>query len=423
MPIGMYGARMGAMTSLRPARERTYRRRADDRIVSGAAAGLARGLGWDPIVVRIAFVLLATLGGAGFVLYAATLLLLPEDPPRLRSRAEDIVRTAGIAAVALVLMGVARAADVGPGRAVVWPVVLMAVGALVLWRAAAPDDDEGDRPAAREVLERVLTSERAGTTGRGPVVARVAVGALLTVAGFVAFLTVSASADAIGRSLLAAAVAVAGIGLLLGPWLWRLASDLAAERRKRIRSEERTEMAAHLHDSVLQTLTLIQRHPERADEVARLARRQERELRAWLRDPDGDMRAGTLSQRLRALADQIEDDHGVTLEAVFVGDVPMDDELRPLCNAAGEAIRNAARHSGTDTVQLYAEVGDGQVDVFVRDRGSGFDPDLVPSDRRGIEESIRARMARSGGSGHVRSTVGEGTEVHLRQPLPNGERA
>jgi signal transduction histidine kinase len=176
-------------------------------------------------------------------------------------------------------------------------------------------------------------------------------------------------------------------------------------------------MAAHLHDSVLHTLTLIQRHPERTAEVARLARRQERELRAWLRDPDGDLPGGTLAGLLRAVADQVEDDHGITVDAIFVGDAVVDERLRGLVAATGEALRNAARHAHVDVVSLYAEVGPGEVEVFVRDRGCGFERAAVPTDRQGLSESIEARLARLGGSGRVRSTPREGTEVALRLPI------
>jgi len=408
------------MTSVRTRLELSFRRRADDRLVGGVAAGLARGVGVDPIVIRIAFVVLAAAGGVGVVLYAAGLLLLPEAPPRKRSRSEDVVRTIGIVAGALVVMGLARAAEVSLTRAAVWPIMLMAIGALVLWRTAIPDATE-DRPSAGEVLERVLSAGRGDRSGRVRTLARIGVGLLLAASGFVAFVTVSSSAGAIGRGLLAGTVAAVGIGLLVGPWLWRLASDLTAERRARIRSQERAEMAAHLHDSVLQTLTLIQRHPERSDEVVRLARRQERELRAWLKDPDGDLGAGTLTQRLRAVADQIEDDHGVTVDAVFVGDTHMDDDLRPLLQASGEALRNAARHAGVSEVSMYAEVGPEGVEVFVRDRGRGFDTTQLPADRRGIAESIRARMLRAGGSAALRSEPGRGTEVRLSLPRAGGD--
>jgi signal transduction histidine kinase len=167
---------------------------------------------------------------------------------------------------------------------------------------------------------------------------------------------------------------------------------------------------------VLHTLTLIQRHPERTDEVARLARRQERELRGWLRDPDGDLPSGTLAGLLRSVADQVEDDHGITVDAIFVGDVAVDERLRGLVAATGEALRNAARHAHVDEVSLYAEVGPGDVEVFVRDRGCGFDRAAVPSDRQGLAESIEARLARLGGTVRVRSAPGEGTEVALRLP-------
>jgi signal transduction histidine kinase len=392
-------------------------RRADDRLVTGTAAALARAVGVDPVVVRCGFVLLAALGGAGFVLYAGAYLVIPPERPVERTASQDVIRVAGVGAAAVALLGLARALDVAPLDPTVWPVLLVVMGALVLWRTSS-GGRAGDTapPTPREVLDRVFGA--GGTDGRSRVraMARIAVGLAVAIGGLVAVITVNASVGVLGRGLLAALVLLLGIGLLVGPWLWRLASDLTAERRERIRSQERAEMAAHLHDSVLHTLTLIQRHPERTDEVARLARRQERELRGWLRDPDGDLPSGTLAGLLRSVADQVEDDHGITVDAIFVGDVAVDERLRGLVAATGEALRNAARHAHVDEVSLYAEVGPGEVEVFVRDRGCGFDRGAVPSDRQGLAESIEARLARLGGTVRVRSAPGEGTEVALRLP-------
>jgi signal transduction histidine kinase/phage shock protein PspC (stress-responsive transcriptional regulator) len=392
-------------------------RRADDRLLTGTAAAIARAIGIDPVVVRCGFVLLAALGGAGFVLYAGAYLVIPSDPPAYRTTAQDVVRVTGVGAAALALLGLTRAFGLSPFDPSVWPVLLVVIGALVLWRtSSAGQAGTTTAPTPREVLDRAFG---AAGTGRGRVraLARIAVGLTVAVAGLVAIIAVNTSVGVLGRGLLAALILLLGIGLLFGPWLWRLASDLTAERRERIRSQERAEMAAHLHDSVLHTLTLIQRHPERTAEVARLARRQERELRAWLRDPDGDLPGGTLAGLLRAVADQVEDDHGITVDAIFVGDAVVDERLRGLVAATGEALRNAARHAHVDVVSLYAEVGPGEVEVFVRDRGCGFERAAVPTDRQGLSESIEARLARLGGSGRVRSTPREGTEVALRLPI------
>jgi len=206
---------------------------------------------------------------------------------------------------------------------------------------------------------------------------------------------------------------------VFGPWLWRLGSELVKERRERIRSEERAEVAAHLHDSVLQTLAMVQRRAGDPREVVRLARKQERELRTWLLSGqrfDPDAVAGSLGSSLTVLGADLEDSHGVPVEIVQVRDCPIDEGLAALVLAAREAISNAQRHSGADRVSVYCEVGTTEVAVFVRDRGRGFDRAQVAPDRRGIAESIEGRMARHGGRATVSSAPGEGTEVELVMP-------
>ena len=211
-------------------------------------------------------------------------------------------------------------------------------------------------------------------------------------------------------------VTAIGLGLAFGPWMYELVRQLGSERRERIRSEERAEVAAHLHDSVLQTLAMIQRAPTR-EEMTTLARGQERELRSWLygRAPVAEG-IETLRDALDAMAARVERMHRVAVDAVVVGDAPMDERLRALVDAAGEATTNAAKHSGAGTISVYAEVGDGTVNVFVRDEGAGFDAASMASDRRGISESIVGRMERNGGLATVSSTPAEGTEVHLELP-------
>ena len=202
---------------------------------------------------------------------------------------------------------------------------------------------------------------------------------------------------------------------MVGPWVFRLASDLTAERAERVRTQERADLAAHLHDSVLQTLALIQKNANDGPTVARLARSQERDLRSWLYAGEAtDER--TVASALRGVAAEVEDAHGVSVEVVTVGDCPMSEALRPVVNATREAVTNAAKHAGTGQVDVYAEITDAAVDVFVRDRGQGFDPDTIAEDRYGVRNSIIDRMDRHGGSADVRSTPGEGTEVRLHLP-------
>jgi signal transduction histidine kinase len=217
---------------------------------------------------------------------------------------------------------------------------------------------------------------------------------------------------------------IAAIAIVLGPWWLRIARDLVAERRARIRAEERADMAARVHDSVLQTLALIQRNADQPQHVIQLARAQERELRAWLFDgrAPGSVDEMTLAAGVRQIQQEVEAQHGVSVEAITVGDCELDDDLAALLAAAREATVNAAKWSGEDVVSVFAEVEPASVSVYVRDRGKGFDPAAVPEDRKGLAESIHARMARRGGSATVRSTPGQGTEVSLTMPRRAGER-
>jgi signal transduction histidine kinase len=174
-------------------------------------------------------------------------------------------------------------------------------------------------------------------------------------------------------------------------------------------------MAAHLHDSVLQTLALIQR-AKAPREMASLARTQERELRAWLYGRAPELTGVRLRDAIDSMAGRIEQQHQVNVDAVVVGDAEMDDGLRALVNAIAEAVANAAVHSGSTTISVYVEVEKERVSAFVRDHGSGFDPGVVPPDRRGIADSIIGRMERRGGTAEVHSRPSAGTEVVLRLP-------
>jgi signal transduction histidine kinase len=199
-----------------------------------------------------------------------------------------------------------------------------------------------------------------------------------------------------------------------------LIRDLIVERQARVRAEEREQMAAHVHDSVLQTLALIQRSADDPQNVVRLARAQERELRSWLFEgrPPGAIGedATTLSAGVDLLQRHVEADHGITVQVVLVGDCDLDEGLRALLDAAKEASVNAAKWAGVDQVSLYAEVEPDQVMLYVRDRGRGFDPDAVPDGRQGIAQSIKARMERHGGAAVIRSAPGDGAEVQLSMP-------
>ena len=241
----------------------------------------------------------------------------------------------------------------------------------------------------------------------------------------VSFLRLGAS-EAIGSALIylaGAAVTSWGMGVLARneEERRRLEQHLADERAERLRSQERAETAAALHDGVLQTLALIQRRADDPAAVAGLARRQERDLRDWLggrrQRPGGGEGAETLAEALQDVAAGIEADHRLTVDVVTVGDAAMSDGVAALVDATCEALRNVAKHAGVASASLYAEVDGGSATVFVRDRGPGFDVAAVPTDRRGIAESIIGRMQRHGGTAQIRATPGAGTEVELRLPL------
>jgi signal transduction histidine kinase len=235
---------------------------------------------------------------------------------------------------------------------------------------------------------------------------------VLVLAGLGAFLAANDALAAARQVVVAFLVAVAGLALILAPWIRRMTKELAEERRERIRSEERAEMAAHLHDSVLQTLALIQRKADQPRELVSLARRQERELRSWLYG-NANPTSGTLASAMEAMAAEIEDVHGVEVDVVSVGDAPLSGSVDALVQAAREAVVNAAKHSGASSVSVYVEANGEHVTAFVRDRGHGFDPDGVPADRQGIASSIRDRMARHGGNATITSSSTDGTEVML----------
>jgi len=218
--------------------------------------------------------------------------------------------------------------------------------------------------------------------------------------------------DSLENTVLTIVIVLLALALVLAPFWWRLGRNLAAERAERIRSQERSEVAAHLHDSVLQTLALVQKRADDPREVAALARRQERELRAWLNNtrPAG---TATLAGALESAAAEVEADHHVPIEVVTVGDGPLDDRATALVAAAREALVNASKFAGPEPISLYAEVEEGRAEVFVRDRGPGFDPDEAGTDRRGVRDSIIGRMERHGGRALIHSTPGHGTEVEL----------
>jgi signal transduction histidine kinase len=315
-----------------------------------------------------------------------------------------------------------RAAGPWPGDAIVWPATVAILGALLIWRAPilAPRRRRGwaaHRPA--EPSPPRESPERVRALGR-PEVSRGGLGVALVLAGGLAFLWASGATRPAGETVLAGLAVLIAVALIFAPSWRRLARSLAAERTERIRSQERADVGAHLHDSVLQTLALIQRSAEDPKEVAALARQQERELRGWLVGGDSREPGDTLAAALDAAAAEVEAAAGGSVEVVAVGDCPLDEHGGAVVAAAREAMLNAAKFAGEAPVSVYAEVADERIQVFVRDRGAGFDPTAVPQARRGVRESIVGRMRRAGGRASVHALPDGGTEVEIT--IDRGER-
>ena len=393
-------------------------------MVAGVAAGLADALGLDPNVVRCGFVVLAIASGFGVILYGAAWALMPSAPGRAdRPEAPRGVAVATAAFGAVVLGGLllVRALGLWPGDVVVWPLAAALVGLALLAMRTVPSGTTAELPDW-QLLQRlppdaadalaVLVGTRRGA------LARIAAGIACVVVGLAAFVVSVDSWRALRGTLVATVAVVIGVALVVGPGVTRLVHALVAERRERIRADERAEVAAHLHDSVLQTLALVQRRADEPREVVRLARMQERELRGWLLrgDAPAPSASSSLGAALEELAASIEAEHGVPVEVVRVRDCGVEG-TEPLRAAAREAILNAAKHSGAGVVSVYLEVEPDQATIFVRDRGRGFDPEAVPSDRGGISHSVIGRMSRAGGRAAVRSVRNDGTEVELVLPL------
>jgi signal transduction histidine kinase/phage shock protein PspC (stress-responsive transcriptional regulator) len=383
--------------------------------VAGVAAGLGRRIGVDPVLVRITFVVLTLAGGIGVLLYGVLWATTDlgrstptEDPPPLS--------TQQAVALGLIVFGVLlllRLTGLWFGDALVWPIALAGLGSAIVWARS----DDADRSRWTRATARLPRGPLAAAGAGHVSPTRVIVGTVLVAAGVGGFLAANEGLQALGDLALAVAAAVGGLVLLFGPWLWRLVEQLGAERRERIRHEERAELAAHLHDSVLQTLALIQRSADQPRRMVALARRQERELRSWLYGQQEGAPTITLTDAVEGVAEEVEAIHDLSVEVVVVGDAPMDEHLRALLAATREACVNAAKHSGADEVSVYVEVETDAVHAFVRDRGVGFDPATVPADRRGIRGSISGRLERHGGYARVTSGPGEGTEVELCVPL------
>lgn len=451
--------------------------RSNDRLIAGVCSGLADHLGAPVQLVRAAMVLLAIGGGAGLLLYAWLWLLVPtadeaarnetrafnprdvagnfarslgarpgpagyrtgaaggvaEGPaaagaagagagttagyPDSRGTAGAVPSNGGAAAwlmrrggweialgAGLVLAGAAIVAQMA-GFKVPWatwlPLAAIAGGAVIAWMQL-------------DNTRRAGIMDRAGASGAQGAV-RLGIGLALVIAGIFAMVSGSISWDLMWPAMFASLAVLAGVGLVLAPWGLKYWKDLEAERSGRIRETERAEIAAHLHDSVLQTLALIQNRASSEQDVTRLARAQERELREWLYR-DKRQEQGNLVDRIKSVAAEVEDAYGQPVDVVAVGDTAVTDRHEALVHATREAVQNAAKHAG-GSISVYLECRPGSAEVFVRDRGPGFDLAAVPADRLGVRESLINRMERHGGEARIRNT-GNGTEVHLSLKYP-----
>lgn len=380
-------------------------REQEHRVVAGVAAGLSAHLRIDVFYIRLALALASFLGGLGVLVYAALWIFTPVGVPD--KQVVDGKKAGGPINAALVLLalflGLASSGGTGRSGGFILVVAMVAVGAVLAWRAYDRD-------------MRTASS-----------IASLVVGGLMVMGGVVV-IAVMGDSGGITGVILAVLTAVAGVGILVVPLIASLFRSLVQERQDKAVAAQRADIAAHLHDSVLQTLALIQKRAGDSAEVERLARSQERELRAWLYDtpttptpaiPTPSTPApSTLFAAINTAAGEVEDLFNVRIRPVTVGeDIPFDGKVEPVALAAREAMVNAAKHSGVAEVDVYAENLAGELSVFVRDRGGGFDPDAIPADRHGVRDSITGRMARAGGTAAIKTAPGQGTEVVLTLPL------
>lgn len=368
-------------------------------MIAGVAGGIADALGVRDGYVRAAFLTLATVWGLGAVIYLLVWIATYERVDDVVPEMVESRRAVGLGIAFAGLLFLLGALGMWPH-----PVVVLTAGALSFGTAAITDPSSPG-PFAALVSPGVEKVSKV----------RLTVGALLLVGGIVMFSTALGQVFEFGTVFLAVFLTGLGILIAFGPWVRRLIADLGAERSERIRQEERAEVAAHLHDSVLQTLALIQRSDD-PQRMAMLARHQESELRDWLYGSVPLDGVDQVSTALKQAASRVENDFQIPVDVVTVGDRAIDDRTRALVAAATEAMVNAAKHSGAERMSLFMEVEGGNTEVYVTDQGSGFDLATVPDDRKGISESIRSRMEKAGGEAIIETHEAEGTEVVLRLP-------
>lgn len=402
----------------------------EGRWVGGVCVGLSEHLGWSVTALRVGFVVLALAQFIGVVVYAILWLALPRAEtlraPGLDAATRQGLRTSesgpsaasrdrgvliAVIAIGAGVVWLSQVTGFGFSGRVFWPLAVACIGLALIWRQAdvGPTDTDSDDPGERAHPLVAPFLARRGWMA----ITRLVVGLALVGVAFALVLASQIGVAQLPVVLLMVALAVAGVVVAAAPWLYRGRRALNEAREQRVRADARADMAAHLHDSVLQTLALIQRQSEDPRAVQSLARRQERELRSWLYGATEQQ--ATLRAALTTVAAEVEDERAVPIEVVVVGDCDMDDDLRALVQATREALVNAAKHSGAPRIDLFAEAGPDLVEVFVRDRGVGFDPSTIAADRMGVRGSIIDRMRRHGGTATITSDPETGTDVRLER--------
>ncbi|WP_418907109.1 PspC domain-containing protein [Glutamicibacter endophyticus] len=407
--------------------ERPSLLRSDSRVIAGVCGGLAEHLGVRVSFVRVAFIALVGLGGAGVVLYAWLWAMTPSkqeaDADAERSRgtrrlslAEEMERvqrnlpkpaelSAWLVSIREVLIGATLLvlAFLAYGQwagwtirwDLLWPSLGILAGVVLAW------------------LQLDGSNARREGKLRGPVLLRLALGLLLVISGLLALVSGNVSTVDLLGGLATAGAILAGTVVVLLPWALRLWRDFLSERSSRQAAAQRAEFAAHLHDSVLQTLAVIQKRSDDPAAVRTLARVQERELRQWLYG-DPEQSPEDLGTAITEEARTIEQLMLRDIEVITVGHAQGIAAQQALVAASGEAMMNAAKHT-TGKISVFVECTPSHVEIFVRDRGSGFDVQSIAADRHGVRESIIGRIERAGGTVTIRSSS-EGTEVQLRMP-------
>ena len=375
-------------------------RSSSDRWLAGVAGGLAARLGVQPIYVRAAFVSFLLVGFAAYV----GLLVFTIDSAADTSESDRAASgQEKLALLMLALGGLLLVRELELIPSFIIPAAFVLFGISALW--------DRSTPAGRSRLTRLV----APNVGGAPTLGRAIGGGLLLIIGVSLLFSGTNVVREAGKLVTGVLIAAIGAVVVFGPWLFRLAKELSAERSERIRADTRAEVAAHLHDSVLQTLALIQRSPDDPRKMVTLARSQERELRNWLYRT-GPSEHSELESAVQEAASRVESDHDVPIEVIVVGNAAVDEDVEALIGAIREAMVNAAKHSGADIVSVYIEAGDDSIEAWIADQGRGFDPGAANGNGAGISGSIIGRMERHGGHASIESSAEDGTEVHLSLP-------